>query len=472
VRKSISTGRKKRRLLRRLLLLVLTAAVGAGIWQYMAPMLMSGSVKTYASYTVARGDIATTSSFSATLSVGESETLYNESEAESIRQVFVRGGQEVKEGDKLMELSDGTVLKAGMDGVVNEIRYEAGDWLRPNAQLVQVCDLTNLQVSLQVDEYDVENVSVGQKCTIMIVPLNMEFETELTHVSRLSSATGSVAYYTAKAELAVPEEVLPGMTASVTIPAETAEDVLMLDMAALTFDEEGKPCVLLREGETYVAHSIETGLSDGMKIEIVSGLSEGDEVWVVAGTQEEETTFSLVDIYKKIFGEKVVINAGNEGGMGRNRGGFPGGMNAENMAAMFGGDMSFPGDMSSEDMAEMFSGGFPGGMSAAPATATDLQQLEGFPEGMEMPQGFPGALPEGMNSEDMAEMFSGGFPGGNAAENGMRFPGGADRGDAPATNTDMRAPGGQGGGSGQERQRPQGGQNTQDEAQGQGRKQQ
>ena len=440
MRKSGSTGRKKRKLLRRLLLLLLAAAVGAGIWQYMAPMLTSGSVKTYASYTVARGDIATTSSFSATLSVGESETLYNESGAESIRQVFVRGGQEVKEGDELMELSNGTVLEAGIDGVVNEIRYEAGDWLRPNAQLVQVCDLTNLQVSLQVDEYDVENVSVGQSCTITIVPLGLEFETELTHVSRLSSATGSVAYYTAKAELTVPQEVLPGMTASVTIPADSVEDALILDVAALSFDEEGKPCVLLKEGEAYVQHSIETGLSDGMKIQILSGLSEGDEVWVVSGTEEVETTFSLADVYKKIFGEKVVINASTEGGTGRSRGGaVPGGMSAEDMTAMFGEGASFPDGM---------------------------EMPEGFPEGMELPEG----LPESMSGEDMAAIFSGR----NAAEGSEDFSGGMNPGETPATATDMRTPGRQGGSgqseSGQERQRPQnGGQSTQDEANEQGR---
>lgn len=400
MRKKVSTGRKKKRLLRRLLLLAFLVAAGMGIWQYMAPLLTSGSVHIYESYTVGRGDIVTTSSFSATLSVSESETLYNDSGAESIRQVFVRGGQEVKEGDELMELSNGVLLKAGMNGVVNEIRYEAGDWLRSNAQLVQVCDLTHLQVSLQVDEYDVENVSVGQKCTIMIVPLNMAFETELTHVSRLSSATGRVAYYTAKAELTVPEEVLPGMTASVTIPADSVEDVLTLDVAALTFDEEGHPCVLLRQGEDYVQHSVETGLSDGMKIEIVSGLKEGDEVWAVSGTEEARATFSLTDVYKKIFGEKIVINDSAEGGAGRSRGGnFPGGMDAGNMPGASGADMARPEGMT-------------------------------FPEGM---------------------------------------------GDMPATATDMRMPGSQGGAeqgeSTQERQRPQGGRGTEDEANGQGRTQ-
>lgn len=383
MRKKGSTGRKKKHFLRSFLLLLLVAAVGAGAWLYLSPLLITGGVKTYASYTVQRGDIVTTSSFSATLSVGESETLYNETGAESIRQVFVKGGQEVKEGDKLMELSNGTILEAGIDGVVNQIRYKAGDWIRANVQLVQVCDLENLQVSLQVDEYDVENVAVGQKCNITIVPLDMEFETELTHVSRLSSSSGRVAYYTAKAELSVPEEVLPGMTASVTIPAESVEDVLMLDVAALSFDEEDQPFVLLLEGESYVPHSIETGLSDGMMIEIVSGLNEGDEVWVVSGTQEAEVTFSLVDLYKKIFGEKVVINASRESGAGRNRGGFPG------------------GEISMEELAERFGeggmpAGFPGGIMPGAQTGADEEEGAETEDETKAPAGFPdGSMPEG-----------------------------------------------------------------------------
>lgn len=381
VPKKHSAGRKKKRLLRRIFTLVVLAALLCGAYTFLKPYLMADSIICYESYTVGRGDIATTKTFSATLSVAQSETLYNTTEAESVKKLYVSGGQEVSDGDALMELSDGTVLYASMDGVVNEIRYAEGDWIRRNVQLVEICDLTNLQVSLQIDEYDVEQITVGQACSVTVVPLNMTFETELKHVSRLSSATGRVAYYNATADLTVPEQVLPGMTASVTIADAEVNDVLVLDMAALSFEDDGSPYVLTKTNSGYVHTAVETGLSDGMQVEIVSGLQEGDTVWVESGTEEIQSGFSLTELYKMIFGETVVINEAR----GTNqRGGF----SADGMSGMNG----------MPDVANM------GGMDMSTiASMTDMQMPEGMtmPDNMEMPEGM--TMPDNMEMPDGAQ---------------------------------------------------------------------
>lgn len=318
----VSNVRKKRHILRRLLLLMLLAAVGWIGYMYLAPLMKVEAIISYADYTVERGSIATSTSFSASISVASSETHQNTSRATSIREIYVKSGQEVKAGDKLMLLDNGEVLKAGLDGVVTDLRFDTTDWLWNNVQLIQISDLTNLKVSLSVDEYDVRNVAAGQKCIVTIIPLGLDFETEISHVDRVSASSGQVAHYTASAELTVPSNVLPGMTASVTIPAETAEDVLLLDMAALAFDEDKKPYVLRRhrEGDEYVRVPVTTGLSDGMRVEIISGLNEGETVWAVSGTEEDESKFSLTEIYKQLVGEKIVINdltGGNDRGGSR-----------------------------------------------------------------------------------------------------------------------------------------------------------
>ncbi len=313
--------RRKRHILRSIFLLVLLAAAGYLGWQYLAPLFSDTQVATYASYTVERGDIATSKSFSASISVLNSETHQNTSGATSIRELYVEVGQEVKADDKLMLLDNGEVLRAGLDGVVNEMRFDTTDWLWNNVQLIQICDLTHLKVSLSVDEYDVKNVVAGQKCIVTIVPLGLDFETEIAHVDRVSASSGQVAYYTASAELTVPENVLPGMTASVTIPAGEATGVLTLDMAALSFDEEKQPYVLRQEGEGYTQMPVTTGLTDGMRVEILSGLKEGDVVWAVSGKETVTSQFSLTELYKKLVGEKIVINAMDTGS--NNRSSFP-----------------------------------------------------------------------------------------------------------------------------------------------------
>ena len=45
--------------------------------------------------------------------------------------------------------------------------------------------MTHIQVSLQVDEYDVDKVSAGQPCTVTIVPLGMDFETNMIRLNVL-----------------------------------------------------------------------------------------------------------------------------------------------------------------------------------------------------------------------------------------------------------------------------------------------
>ncbi|MGN0764008.1 MAG: HlyD family efflux transporter periplasmic adaptor subunit [Aristaeellaceae bacterium] len=299
---------KKRRILRRMLTLAVVVAAGALAWNYLAPLVNDQQTPRYTGFTVTRGDIATEKSFSATISVRNSQTIANTTGAASIRELYVTAGQEVKKGDKLMQLDNGTVLEAGLDGVVNELRFSTGDWLWQNVQLVQICDLTNLQVALSVDEYDVENVAAGQPCTVTIIPLERDFETEIARVDRVSASTGQVASYTATAELTAPAEVLPGMSASVTMAGDSVTGVLTLDAAALAFDGEKNPYVLLRDGDGYVRQTVVTGLSDGMKVEIVSGLDEGDEVWAVSGTETVTGSFSLTEWYKRLVGEKVIIN--------------------------------------------------------------------------------------------------------------------------------------------------------------------
>lgn len=315
--------RKVRRLVRALLLLILLAAAAGALYMYLLPMLKTQEVQIYDAYTVRRGSIATENSFSATISIASSETHRNTTQATAIRELYVENGQAVKRGDKLMQLDNGELLKAGLDGVVTEMRFDTTDWLWNNVELIQISDLTNLKVSLSVDEYDVRNVSAGQKCYVTIVPTGEVYETEISHVDRVSSSSGQVAFYTVTAELAVPESVLPGMTASVTIPSDRAEDTLVLEMSAVAFDDEKQPYVLQKTDAGYQRIPVTTGLSDGMHVQILSGLNEGDVVWAVSGVEAAKSMYTLTDLYKKLVGEKIVINdmtGGNQGGRGGSSG--------------------------------------------------------------------------------------------------------------------------------------------------------
>ena len=130
--------RKMGKLVRRLLLLMLIAAMASAAYMYLAPLLRPQEVTVYEAYTVTRGDIATENSFSASISIASSEKHSNTSRATAIREIYVTNGQTVKKGDKLMMLDNGEVLKAGLDGVVTEMRFDTSDWLWNNVDLIQI----------------------------------------------------------------------------------------------------------------------------------------------------------------------------------------------------------------------------------------------------------------------------------------------------------------------------------------------
>lgn len=416
---------------KRVALLAVVAAVCLAGYSYIYPMAAGAEKTVYASYTAQTGDIATTMSFNAQISAIHTETLQNSGEA-TVSNIYVTQDQAVKAGDKILDLSNGETLKAGIDGTVNEIAVAKGDWLRHSQGLVQIVDFTQLQVDLGVDEYDVQKVYKGLPCTVTIISLGLDIETEIDHINLVSGSMGNVASYSATARLDAPENVLPGMAATVTIADEEALGVTTLEMAALSFHEDGTPYVLIRQGDgSYQEREVETGLSDGMRVEIVSGVEPGETVWAVAGTEAAEE-FSLGKLYASLMGETVVIQEG-ERSRDTNRSFSQDWTLPEGMEVPEGGQM--PEGMEIPEGGEM-----PEGM--------EIPEGDQMPEGMEAPEG--GEMPEGMEasqgsqtsedrtapagaatSEDTEDAQSAGNSAGTEGPTGVRQPGAGQQGGRP-----------------------------------------
>lgn len=361
---------------KRVALLAVVAAVCLAGYSYIYPMAAGAEKTVYASYTAQTGDIATTMSFNAQISAIHTETLQNSGEA-TVSDIYVIQDQAVKAGDKILDLSNGETLKAGIDGTVNEIAVAKGDWLRRSQGLVQIVDFTQLQVDLSVDEYDVQKVYKGLPCTVTIISLGLDIETEIDHINLVSGSMGNVASYSATARLDAPENVLPGMAATVTIADEEALGVTTLEMAALSFREDGTPYVLIRQADdSYQEREVETGLSDGMRVEIVSGVEPGETVWAVAGTEAAEE-FSLGKLYASLVGQTVVIQEGER---------------SRDTNRSFSQDWTLPEGMEVPEGGQM-----PEGM--------EIPEGGEMPEGMEIPEG--GQMPEGMEAPEGGEMPEG-----------------------------------------------------------------
>lgn len=161
-------------------------------------------------------------------------------------------------------------------------------------------DLTQMQVVADVDEADIGGVAEGQRVnfTVDAYP-NDVFEGRVTQIrlgsTNSSSETTDESVVTYEVVISAPNPDLklkPRLTANVTIYTLDKQDVLSVPARALRFtpeypliektdvvvDCEGEDKLWTREGNTFTAHPVQLGISNGIMTEILGGIDEGTVV--------------------------------------------------------------------------------------------------------------------------------------------------------------------------------------------------
>ena len=187
-----------------------------------------------------------------------------------------------------------TDIRAPFDGVVVSVPVEVGQTINANQTaptLVNIADLTKMEIRLQVSEGDVSNIKVGNKVEYSILSNNSKKYTAyissidpgLTTLSdgtysTNSSSSSSAVYYYAKVNVDNSDEILRiGMTTENKIIIAENKDVLYLPTTAIKSDKKGK-FVYIKNGDKVEQKSIKTGVTNGINTQIIEGLNEGEEV--------------------------------------------------------------------------------------------------------------------------------------------------------------------------------------------------
>jgi HlyD family secretion protein len=155
-------------------------------------------------------------------------------------------------------------------------------------------DLTDMRVIADIDEADIGGVKEGQRVSFTVDAFpDDHFEGQVTQVRQQATTESNVVTY--QVVISAPNADLklkPGLTANVTIFTLEKNGVLAVPSKALRFtvndallkkdqkieDIEAPHKVWTLEGNTFKAHPVETGTTNGLLTEITSGLKEGQEV--------------------------------------------------------------------------------------------------------------------------------------------------------------------------------------------------
>ncbi len=202
-------------------------------------------------------------------------------------------------------------ITSPIDGVVLSKAVEEGQTVAASFNTPELFtiarDLTDMRVIADIDEADIGGVLEGQRVSFTVDAFpDDKFEGQVTQVRQQATTSSNVVTY--EVVISAPNKDLklkPGLTANVTIYTLEKNDVLAAPAKALRFipneallskdqkieDVEAPTKVWTLESNTFKAHAVETGTTNGMLTEIVSGISAGTEVLVdfkISGGDMEE----------------------------------------------------------------------------------------------------------------------------------------------------------------------------------------
>lgn len=149
--------------------------------------------------------------------------------------------------------------------------------------LMTVTAQESMRITITVDEQDIAKIHQGQAAQVKVSALRGQvFEGEVTEVAISGTNSGGSSKFTVEVTLPASEDMISGMTATVSIPLYTKMDVLTIPVAALTEDgTKTVVCIALdaESGEPASPVAVTTGVSDGETVEILSGLNNGDSFY-------------------------------------------------------------------------------------------------------------------------------------------------------------------------------------------------
>ena len=205
------------------------------------------------------------------------ETIQNAYESLRSREISMRNAEET--------LANYTI-SAPISGTVIQKNYQQGETVESGKEMCIIYDMAYLEMTINVDELDINQISVGQDVTVTADSVDGTFNGKVTRVSMVGETNGGTTTYPVTVQVEEYGALRPGMNVNAEIVVEQAADAIAVPNAAV---ERGDVVLVTTESPSaanaiadmtapdgYVYVQVATGVSDNNYTEITSGLQEGD----------------------------------------------------------------------------------------------------------------------------------------------------------------------------------------------------
>ena len=190
----------------------------------------------------------------------------------------------VEEYEEFCEsVETGGIVYAPVSGAVSQVNVSEGDKVQADSYLVTLMDKRYIYLTAAVSEEDITSLYVGQECSVSLTAY--EGKSFAAHIDTISTeparSSGSVSYtVTVKLDDESGLNVLEGMSGEIDFIEKQADNVLTVNVNAITFRDGVSYVKVYDETGNVTEKPVVTGFTDGRNVEIVSGAEEGDKVLV------------------------------------------------------------------------------------------------------------------------------------------------------------------------------------------------
>ena len=195
----------------------------------------------------------------------------------------------VKEGVASSGDKGNTIVRSTVAGTILDIPVKVGNsvikanTLNDGTTIASVADMSDMLFVGQIDETEVGKLHEGMRMELIIGALNdQRFDAVLEYISPKGTESNGTMKFEIKGAAKIPDSVIirSGYSANAQIILDSRTQVLTLDEAAVHITPDSTYVLLAADSTAKVVNKVlvETGMSDGIYIEITSGLTEGQTV--------------------------------------------------------------------------------------------------------------------------------------------------------------------------------------------------
>lgn len=325
-----------------IILIILVIGEAIAIW-YVASSKTEASTNT--TTTISEKQVSKETIEKTLTGSGEIETSSSEKLTLTTTKYFktmcVEENDEVKEGENILQYTDGTYLTAEYNMLISTCSVPETGAICTSSNYIEVKNLDLLQMSLSIDETEISDVEKGQEVEIVISALDdKKYTGTISKVNELGTYASNGTTFSAIVSFENDGNIKLGMSASCTAVLQKEENVISVPIEAVQTKQNEKYVVVVNKDGTTEDRTITTGISNDEYVEVKTGLTENETVQVVTSS----TTSTGTSSNQSSQGKSSMMGMGSQSGASGMSGGMDrgGSMPSEN----FGGSQGvMPGGM-------------------------------------------------------------------------------------------------------------------------------